>query len=149
MSRKSLNETEICEQYITPAIHAAGWDKHIQVRREYFFTDHTGLSTPVERFLSLASLRSPFDHRMAAMYGYHMSESIKTTVYLDAADYRRLQAVAKAQGRSAAELVREAVALYARDHVAPKPSSIALGRSGRDDLSENAELLLDGMGRER
>ena len=38
MSKKSLNETEICDQYITPAIHAAGWDKHGQVRREYFFT---------------------------------------------------------------------------------------------------------------
>ena len=38
MSKKSLNETEICDQYITPAIHAAGWDKHVQVRREYTFT---------------------------------------------------------------------------------------------------------------
>lgn len=38
MSKKSLNETEICDQYITPAIHAAGWDKHVQVRREYYFT---------------------------------------------------------------------------------------------------------------
>ena len=27
MSEKSLNETAICDQYITPAIHAAGWDK--------------------------------------------------------------------------------------------------------------------------
>lgn len=39
MSKKSLNETEICDQYITPAIHGAGWDKHTQVRREFFFTD--------------------------------------------------------------------------------------------------------------
>jgi type I restriction enzyme R subunit len=38
MTKKALNETEICDQYITPAIHAAGWDKHVQVRREYFFT---------------------------------------------------------------------------------------------------------------
>ena len=38
MSKQSLNETEICDQYITPAIHAAGWDKHVQVRREYIFT---------------------------------------------------------------------------------------------------------------
>ena len=37
-SKKSLNETEICDQFITPAIHAAGWDKHIQVRREHSFT---------------------------------------------------------------------------------------------------------------
>jgi type I restriction enzyme R subunit len=106
MSKKSLNETEICDQYITPAIHAAGWDKHIQVRREYFFTagqvlvrgkvavrgkkkradyllsyaetldvpfaftsngdgfmfhDRTGVSNPVERFLTLAEFPSPAD----------------------------------------------------------------------------------------
>ena len=78
-----------------------------------------------------------------------MSKSIKTTVYLDAADYRRLQAVAKAEGRSAAELVREAVALFARGRACAMPSSIALGRSGRGDLSEDVELLLDGMGRDR
>ena len=85
----------------------------------------------------------------ASTYGYHMSESIKTTVYLDAADYRRLQAVAKAEGRSAAELVREAVALYARGRAHVIPSSIAVGRSGRGNLSEDTELLLDGMGRDR
>ena len=86
---------------------------------------------------------------LAGTYGYHMSESIKTTVYLDAADYRRLQAVAKAEGRSAAELVREAVALYARGRAHAIPSSIAVGRSGRGNLSEDTELLLDGMGRDR
>ena len=39
MSKKDLNETEICQNYITPAIVAAGWDKHAQIRREYSFTD--------------------------------------------------------------------------------------------------------------
>jgi type I restriction enzyme R subunit len=38
VSKKSRNETEICDQYITPAIHRAGWDRHTQVRREYAFT---------------------------------------------------------------------------------------------------------------
>lgn len=38
MSKKTLNESEICDQYITPALYAAGWDKHVQVRREYTFT---------------------------------------------------------------------------------------------------------------
>jgi hypothetical protein len=77
-----------------------------------------------------------------------MSESAKTTVYLDPADYRRLKALAKAQGRPAAELVREAVAAYARKHAAPVlPSSIGAGSSGRPDLSERAEQLLEGMGR--
>ncbi len=38
MSKSSLNEAEIYDQYITPVIHAAGWDMHAQVRREYAFT---------------------------------------------------------------------------------------------------------------
>jgi type I restriction enzyme R subunit len=38
MWKKGLTETEICDQFITPAIHGAGWDKHVQVRREYTFT---------------------------------------------------------------------------------------------------------------
>jgi predicted transcriptional regulator len=78
-----------------------------------------------------------------------MAESTKTTVYLDAADYRRLKALARAQGRTTAELVREAVAVYARTQSMPnRPSSIAAGRSGRADLSERAEELLEGMGRD-
>jgi predicted transcriptional regulator len=78
-----------------------------------------------------------------------MTEPAKTTVYLDADDYRRIKALAKAQGRTAAELVREAVSVYARSQPLPaKPSSMAAGRSGRGDLSERAEELLDGMGRD-
>lgn len=38
MNKKSHNEAEICDLYITPAIHGAGWDKLTQVRREYVFT---------------------------------------------------------------------------------------------------------------
>lgn len=38
MNKKSLNETEICQNFITPAIARAGWDKHTQIRREYTFT---------------------------------------------------------------------------------------------------------------
>ena len=85
--------------------------------------------------------------RLLAIYGYHMSESTKTTVYLDSADYRQLKAIARAKGKSAAELVREAVAQYAhRHHGAPTPASIGVGRSGRRDLSERAEDLLAGIG---
>jgi predicted transcriptional regulator len=73
---------------------------------------------------------------------------MKTTVYLDAGDYRRLKALAKAQGRTTAELVREAVATYARaQQPSARPASIAAGRSGRSDLAERSEELLDGMGR--
>ncbi len=37
-SKKNLNEQEIRDQYITPAITAAGWDLESQVREELTFT---------------------------------------------------------------------------------------------------------------
>ena len=38
MNKKALSESDICDQYITPAIVAAGWDKTTQIRREFGFT---------------------------------------------------------------------------------------------------------------
>jgi len=66
----------------------------------------------------------------------------KTTVYLDAEDYRRLKALARARHRKPAQLLREAVAEYtARQRPRQKPRSIGAGDSGR-----SAEDLLSGMG---
>lgn len=78
-----------------------------------------------------------------------MSEdSLKTTVYLGAGDYRRLQALAREEGRAAAELVREAVSEYVkRRGGAGRPRSLGAFRSGRNDLAEKAEALLRGLGR--
>jgi len=74
-------------------------------------------------------------------------ETTKTTVYLPAAEYRRLQALAKAEGRATAELIREAVAEYASRRAGQKkPRSLGAFRSGRKTLSEKAEKLLDGFG---
>jgi hypothetical protein len=74
----------------------------------------------------------------------------KTTVYLGAADYRRLKAIARAKGRTPAELVREAVAQYAaREMPARVPRSVGAGRSARGDISERAEELLAGFGGSR
>ena len=72
----------------------------------------------------------------------------KTTVYLDADHYRALKRMAARAGRAPAELVREAVAEYAVRH-APRRRAKSIGAfvSGRNDLSERAELLLAGMGR--
>jgi len=72
----------------------------------------------------------------------------KTTVYLVSADYRRLKALARSEGRSAADLVREAVAQYVtRRGTGSRPASVGIGRSGRGDLSERAEDLLAEMPR--
>jgi len=74
----------------------------------------------------------------------------KTTIYLDAEEYRRLKALAARDGRPAAELVREAVSEYAARH-APRrlPRSLGAGRSGLRDLGSRAEKLLEGMGEDR
>jgi hypothetical protein len=77
-----------------------------------------------------------------------MSERMKTTLYLPAADYARIKALALREKRPAAELVREAVVEYAARRGARRlPKSLAAGRSGRGDVSQRAEELLEGMGR--
>jgi hypothetical protein len=74
---------------------------------------------------------------------------MKTTVYLDAAEYRRLKALAATEGRSAAGLIRAAVSEYVASRGAPRrPRSIGSGRSGDGTLSERAESLLEGLGTE-
>jgi predicted transcriptional regulator len=71
-----------------------------------------------------------------------MAEVQKTTVYLDANDYRRLKSIARAKGRTPAALVREAVAEYAaREMHKRRPRSLGAGRSRR------GEDLLGGFGR--
>jgi hypothetical protein len=77
-----------------------------------------------------------------------MSETQKTTVYLDATDYRRLKAIARARGCAPAQLVREAVARYAASETpARRARSVGAGASRRGDLSERAEELLAGLKR--
>ncbi len=76
-----------------------------------------------------------------------MPEKHKTTVYLDAADLRRIKRLARRLGRPAAELIREAVAEYARAHApTERARSVGAGQSGAGDLSERAEELLRGLG---
>ena len=88
------------------------------------------------------------DARRLAIYGSHMSDLTKTTLYLPEADYARLKAMARREGRATAELVREAVAEYASRRGARRlPRSLGAGRSGRGDVAEKADLLLKGLGR--
>lgn len=84
---------------------------------------------------------------MATIYGVATQ---KTTVYLDSGDYRRLKAIARAKGRTPAELVREAVAEYTlREEPRRRPRSIGAGRSRTGTVAERAEDLLAGFGLER
>lgn len=73
--------------------------------------------------------------------------TVKTTVYLDAAEYRRLKVLAAREGRSAAELIRAAVAEYARARTEPRrPRSLGIAGSGDGTLAERSEELLYGLG---
>jgi type I restriction enzyme R subunit len=38
VDKNALSERDICSKYITPALQAAGWDLHTQVREEVTFT---------------------------------------------------------------------------------------------------------------
>ena len=46
VDKKSLNETEICSQFITPSVVRAGWKLGTQVRREKSFSKHNEHFTP-------------------------------------------------------------------------------------------------------
>ncbi len=71
----------------------------------------------------------------------------KTTLCLDGDDYRKLRRIAARDGRPPAALVREAVAEYVVRRGAPVVKSVGAFASGRRDLSERAEDLLEGFGR--
>ncbi len=75
----------------------------------------------------------------------------KTTVYLDADDYRRLKRLAARRRLPPAQLVREAVAEYVVEHVTPRVArSVGAFASRRSDLSERAEdLLRRGFGKSK
>jgi predicted transcriptional regulator len=73
----------------------------------------------------------------------------ESNIPLGLADYRRLEALAKAEGRSPAELMHEAFTEYAKRRASvSRPTSLGAGHSGRGDLSERAEDLLGEMGRD-
>ena len=78
-----------------------------------------------------------------------MARHQKTTVYLDEDAYRVLKQIARNQGKAPASVVREAVAEYNVRH-APRRQARSVGafKSGRHDLSERAEELLSGLGKD-
>jgi hypothetical protein len=69
----------------------------------------------------------------------------KTTVYLPEELKRTLAHVARAKGRSEAELIREAVRLITEPHVCPEPV-LPLFESGAPGLSEDVDEALAGFG---
>ena len=70
----------------------------------------------------------------------------KTTVYLPDDMKQALRRAARATGRSEAELIREGVGLVTGTHRIAEPR-LPLFESGRPDLAERADELLEGFGK--
>ncbi len=74
----------------------------------------------------------------------------RTTVFAEDAVLAALRAIARRRGTTLAEVTREALSAYvSKQRGGQKPLSIiAIGRSGRRDIAERAEELLEeGFGR--
>lgn len=71
---------------------------------------------------------------------------VKTTVYLGDQVVQRLRGLARLQGRSQAELIREALQRFVEGESAslerPVPVGVGRFRSGRSDIGTQAEKLL-------
>ncbi|MEQ1855525.1 MAG: CopG family transcriptional regulator [Longimicrobiales bacterium] len=73
--------------------------------------------------------------------------TVKTTVYLDADDYRRLKGVATSEGRPTAELIRIAVSEFVeRKSRRPLPTSLGAARGGPALAGLSEEEMLEGFG---
>jgi predicted transcriptional regulator len=67
---------------------------------------------------------------------------VKTTVYLEPGIALDLKQIATAEGRSQAELIREALSDFARKRKRPVIPGLGEFDSGRTDTSERAEDIL-------
>lgn len=71
----------------------------------------------------------------------------KTTVYIDEGDLRAIRRLAKQRGRPEAELIREAVAQYARNAGRPKFKSLGIVAGSGNLADRSDEALAEGFGK--
>jgi hypothetical protein len=73
---------------------------------------------------------------------------IRTTVYLDEEVAMSLRQLAAVQGRTQAELIRDALASYTKRTARPAPKGLGKYRSGEPDVAQRAKKILsDAAGR--
>ena len=72
----------------------------------------------------------------------------KTTLYLGDEESALLKQASEQEGVSQGAIITRALRSYFRGR-SKKARSVGAGRSGRKDLSERAEDLLNGMGEDR
>ena len=68
---------------------------------------------------------------------------VKTTVYLESDTALALRRMAETEGRSQAELIRDALITYTKKGKRSLPSGLGKYDSGRTDVSERAEEILE------
>jgi predicted transcriptional regulator len=73
---------------------------------------------------------------------WYRTSVTKTTVYLDTDVALSLRRMAESQGRSRAELIRDALATYTRKAKRPKLPGVGEFDSGHSDTSERADEIL-------
>lgn len=73
---------------------------------------------------------------------------VTVTVHLDERLAEAIRSLAVSQKRSENEIVHEALAAYTQTAARPLPLGLGKYRSGRSDVSENAENLLNEAARE-
>ena len=67
---------------------------------------------------------------------------VRTTVYLNHETALALRQLAALQGRSQAELIRDALENYTKRAVRPAPKGIGKYRSGEPDVAQRAKDIL-------
>lgn len=80
---------------------------------------------------------------------WYLESMVKTTVYLDDEIAMKVRQIAMADGRSQAEVIREALRAYTRQVRRPRPKGVGQYRSGRSNVSESAEEILRQAARKR
>jgi hypothetical protein len=73
---------------------------------------------------------------------YHIPYMVKTTVYLDDEVALNLRHLAEIEGRSQAELIRDALKTFTSQRVRPMPTGIGEFHSGHSDTSVRAKEIL-------
>ena len=67
---------------------------------------------------------------------------VKTTVYIDNEVALALRQLSGVQGRSQAELIRDALANYTKSVARPAPTGLGKYRSGEPDVAQRAKDIL-------
>lgn len=97
---------------------------------------------PVGRHLSSILMYVKHIYAAITLAGRLMMK--RTTIFADEETLSALQSLAKEEGVSLAEIIRQALEAFLAQHRSSRPplSIVGIGRSGRDDVAERAEELL-------